>query len=83
MVFICLFGGHGFDPVYISAQLAGGGLMLGAFFMATDYVTSPITDKGKYIYGIFLGVMTEFSGATDLRQRAYPMPLFLAIFWFR
>ena len=58
VIFICLFGGHGFDPVYISAQLAGGGLMLGAFFMATDYVTSPITDKGKYIYGIFLGVMT-------------------------
>lgn len=43
---------------YISAQLAGGGLMLGAFFMATDYVTSPITGTGKYIYGIFLGVMT-------------------------
>ena len=43
---------------YISAQLAGGGLMLGAFFMATDYVSSPITDKGKYVYGIFLGIMT-------------------------
>ena len=39
---------------YIAAQLCGGGLMLGAFFMATDYVTSPITPSGKIIYGILL-----------------------------
>ena len=58
VVFIVLFGGHGFDPTYISAQLAGGGLMLGAFFMATDYVTRPITKKGQYVYGIFLGILT-------------------------
>ena len=58
VIFICLFGGHGFDPVYISAQLAGGGLMLGAFFMATDYVTSPITPKGQLIFGILLGILT-------------------------
>jgi electron transport complex protein RnfD/electron transport complex protein RnfC len=32
--------------------------MLGAFFMATDYVTSPITNVGKYIYGIVLGLLT-------------------------
>ena len=32
--------------------------MLGAFFMATDYVTRPITKKGQYLYGIFLGIMT-------------------------
>ena len=57
-VFITIFGGHGFDPAYLSAQLAGGGLMLGAFFMATDYVTRPITVKGQYLYGIFLGIMT-------------------------
>lgn len=58
VVFIILFGGHGFDPTYISAQLAGGGLMLGAFFMATDYVTRPITKNGQYLYGIFLGILT-------------------------
>lgn len=56
--FIVLFSGYGFDFEYISAQLAGGGLMLGAFFMATDYVTRPITKKGQYIFGIFLGIMT-------------------------
>lgn len=58
VVFVILFGGHGFDPAYISAQLAGGGLMLGAFFMATDYVTRPVTKKGQYLYGVVLGLLT-------------------------
>ena len=58
VIFTALFGGHGLNGAYLSAQLAGGGLMLGAFFMATDYVTSPITNVGKYVYGIFLGVLT-------------------------
>ncbi len=57
-VFVLLFGGRGFDLQFLSAHLAGGGLMLGAFFMATDYVTRPITVKGQYVYGIFLGIMT-------------------------
>ena len=58
ILFVIVFGGHGFDPAYLTAQLSGGGLMLGAFFMATDYVTRPITIKGQYLYGMFLGVMT-------------------------
>lgn len=58
VIFIIIFSGRGFDSAYISAQLAGGGLMLGAFFMATDYVTRPITRKGQYLYGLFLGIMT-------------------------
>lgn len=58
IIFLILFGGHGIDPAYITAQLAGGGLMLGAFFMATDYVTRPITAKGQYLYGIILGILT-------------------------
>lgn len=57
-VFVLLFGGRGLDLQYLSAQLAGGGLMLGAFFMATDYVTRPVTAKGQYVFGIFLGIMT-------------------------
>lgn len=58
ILFVGLFGGHGFHPAYLAAQLSGGGLMLGAFFMATDYVTRPITVKGQYIFGVFLGLMT-------------------------
>ena len=57
-LFILLFGGHGFDMSYLVAQICGGGLMLGAFFMATDYVTSPVTNGGKYLFGIVLGILT-------------------------
>lgn len=58
VVFIAIFGGHGLDPQYITAHLCGGGIMLGAWFMATDYVTSPITGSGKIIYGICMGLLT-------------------------
>ena len=57
-IMVVLFGGHGFDLTYLAAHLCGGGLMLGAWFMATDYVTSPITKKGQIVYGICLGVLT-------------------------
>ncbi len=43
---------------WMAAQLFGGGLMLGAIFMATDYVTSPITKLGQIVYGIGCGLLT-------------------------
>ena len=58
VVFLTFFSGRGFDYPYISAQLAGGGLMLGVFFMATDYSTRPITTNGQILYGILLGAIT-------------------------
>jgi len=57
-IFMFLFGGNHFDINYVVAQLCGGGLMFGAFFMATDYVTSPITPVGKIVFGICCGVLT-------------------------
>jgi electron transport complex protein RnfD len=57
-IFALIFGGHGFDMNYILGHILSGGLILGAFFMATDYVTSPITPKGQLIFGAFLGIMT-------------------------
>ena len=49
----------GNPPVaWMAAQLFGGGLMLGAIFMATDYVTSPLTPLGQIVYGIGCGVLT-------------------------
>lgn len=57
-VFVLIFGGRGFDMTYLAAELCGGGLMLGAFFMATDYVTSPITPKGQIVFGVLLGLLT-------------------------
>ena len=43
---------------WMAAQVFGGGLMLGAIFMATDYVTSPLTKLGQLVYGIGCGVIT-------------------------
>ena len=50
----------GQDIIYfVGAHIFGGGLLLGAFFMATDYVTSPITPNGKIVFGIILGLLTS------------------------
>lgn len=57
-IFILFFGQSNFDLYYLACQICGGGLVLGAFFMATDYVTSPITSQGKIIFGICLGLLT-------------------------
>ena len=58
MAFTMLFNSNGLDYMYLLKQVCGGGLIFGAFFMATDYTTSPITTKGRIIYGICLGFMT-------------------------
>ena len=61
--------GGGFDLVYVAAHLCGGGLMLGSFFMATDYVTSPITKWGRVIFAVFIGALTAtfrlFGGSAE------------------
>ena len=64
-----LFSGMGFDGNYLLSHIFGGGLMLGAWFMATDYVTTPITMKGQLLYGCCLGVVTAvfrlFGGSAE------------------
>ena len=55
-IFAFLFGRH--DLGYVLAEICGGGLIFGAFFMATDYVTSPITPKGQIVFGVCLGILT-------------------------
>lgn len=71
-VFVILYmlgTGKGFDVNYLFSHLFGGGLMLGAWFMATDYVTTPITPKGQLLYGCCLGVVTAifrlFGGSAE------------------
>ncbi|MBR2895643.1 MAG: RnfABCDGE type electron transport complex subunit D [Oscillospiraceae bacterium] len=52
---------RGNDPMtWMLYQVLGGGLMLGAFFMATDYVTSPVSHKGQVIFGVGCGLITVF-----------------------
>ncbi len=59
---LCFIGGvtvisllAGINPLY---EIMGGGLLIGAFFMATDYTTSPITEKGKIIFGLGCAIIT-------------------------
>ena len=52
---------HLVNPVQYASpfvHLLSGGLLLGSIFMATDYVTSPFTTKGKLFYGVFIGLIT-------------------------
>ena len=59
VLFIMIFGqGKSTNVNYILGEILGGGLIFGAFFMATDYATSPITPLGKVLYGILLGILT-------------------------
>ena len=53
-------------PAYM--QVLTGGVMIGACFMATDYVTSPITAKGKLVFGIGLGVFPDHGGVLQKWQ---------------
>ena len=55
---IMLIAGRG-DLTFVAYELLSGGLLLGAFFMATDYATSPISTKGKIIFGIGCGIITS------------------------
>lgn len=55
-LFVFVFGRQ--DLSYVLAHLCGGGVIFGAFFMATDYSSSPITSKGQILFGILLGILT-------------------------
>ena len=62
IITVFIFSGlmHLANPIYANpfSEILSGGLMLGAIFMATDYVTSPMTHKGQLIYGISIGLLT-------------------------
>ena len=57
-LFAFVFGRTGFFSGNVLFEVLNGGLFLGAFFMATDYATSPITPKGKIVMGIGCGILT-------------------------
>ncbi len=56
VIFLAMFGKA--DPTYLAVHLCGGGFMLGAFFMATDPVTSPMTWSGQLIFGCLYGFLS-------------------------
>ena len=55
-IFVFIFGEHSLN--YVLAQVLGGGLIFGAFFMATDYASTPLTKKGQMIYAVIIGILT-------------------------
>ena len=69
ILFIIIFSGRGSDFNFIITQAISGGAMFAAFFMATDYVSSPTTKLGKVIFAVFLGIMNGifrlFSNLTE------------------
>ena len=56
VLFLGLFGGQGFDPNFLLAHLCDS-VIMGAFFMATDYATSPVSRSGQIIYGALIGML--------------------------
>ena len=79
-VFAAIYGAFSFDNPHLVSNFAlfhllGGGAVLGAFFMATDYVTSPMTTKGMIIFGIGIGALTM----TIRLWGAYPEGMSFAI----
>lgn len=57
-VFVCGLALNGFDVITAVSYMLSGGLLIGAIFMATDYVTSPSTPKGKIVFGVGAGLIT-------------------------
>lgn len=57
-VFLLLFGGRGLDFEFVLIHLVSGGIMMGALFMATDPVTSPVTSTGQLIFGAIIGILS-------------------------
>ena len=57
-LFTLIFSGRGFDMHYLASEILGGGLIFGAFFMLTDYVSSPITPNGQIVFAVIVGILT-------------------------
>jgi electron transport complex protein RnfD len=58
VVFYFFFGEHGMSVYYLAAQIAGGGFLFTAFYMANDYATRPATHRARIVWGVILGVLT-------------------------
>ena len=56
--FVCFLLASGFDVTFALYEILSGGLFLGAIFMATDYVTTPVTGSGRLIFGVCCGLIT-------------------------
>lgn len=67
---LLLFGNHGLDMKWLAMELCIGGVMLGAFFLTTDYSTAPMTKSGKIIFGVLVGALTGVLRIFDFNVEA-------------
>ena len=67
---LLMFGNHGFDMKWLAMHLCIGGVMLGAFFLANDYSTTPMTKSGKIIFGALVGAVTAVLRIFDFTVEA-------------
>lgn len=80
LIFMILFGGHGFSGTYLTAQIAGGSFLFTAFFMANDFATSPVGKRARIVYGILIGILTGVFRILGSRENAALYALFLSNF---
>lgn len=76
ILFVGIFGGHGFDPAYLSAQLAGGGLILGAFSWQRIMSPDRLPSRDSMYTVRYWDFLPESSVSSDREQRECPMPSF-------
>ena len=80
-VFAILFGGHGFDLHFLAAQLCAGGLMLGTFFMATDYVPHRSPKRSDCVWMHSSVFSPGFFVSSEVHRRVYLMRSSFQTFW--
>lgn len=74
---LLLFGNHGFDMKWLGMHLCIGGVLLGVFFLANDYSTTPMTKAGKVIFGVLVGALTGVLRITEFTVEAVPVAVVL------
>lgn len=77
-VFMAIFGGHGPDPAFLLAHICGGGVLMGAFFMATDPVTSPVTSRGQLLFGAVIGILAGLFRVSGSAADSFSYAIILA-----
>ena len=70
-----LFGSHGADPLYVLAEMLGGGFLFAAFFMLQDTVTSPVSRRARFLYGALFGIAVAVLRIFGIKENAVTFAL--------
>ena len=70
-----LFGSHGADPLYVLAEMLGGGFLFAAFIMLQDTATSPVSRRAKFLYGALFGIAVAVLRILGIKENAVTFAL--------